>query len=246
MAETDERKSAECSVCHRYFEPETMRNCASLASGITALIQGDIPGWRPEGWICRGDLTQYRARYLERLLGAERGALSELDREVIDSFATGAPITEYIEPAFEERRTLGEQASDAVASFGGSWNFIGLFALVLVVWMGVNVAGVLGGGFDPYPFILLNLVLSCIAAIQAPIIMMSQRRTESKDRLRAENDYKVNLKAELEIRRLHDKIDHHMARQWERLVEMQRIQIEMLEEAATDQRAARGASPEEG
>ena len=116
------------------------------------------------------------------------------------------------------------------------------FCAVLVGWMAANTVAI-ARAFDPYPFILLNLVLSCVAALQAPIIMMSQRRQEAKDRLRAENDYKVNLKAELEIRHLHEKLDHLLARQWERLAEIQRIQIEMLEEMASDTRrgpSARG------
>ena len=114
--------------------------------------------------------------------------------------------------------------------------FILSFCFFLVCWMLLNVTGIVFAVFDPFPFILLNLLLSCIAALQAPIIMMSQRRQEAKDRLRAENDYKVNLKAELEIRHLHDKIDHQLARQWERLVEIQQIQIEMLEEATESRR----------
>jgi uncharacterized membrane protein len=119
-----------------------------------------------------------------------------------------------------------------VADFGGSWNFIGLFALVLVVWMAFNVWVASRAVFDPYPFILLNLVLSCVAALQAPIIMMSQKRQEAKDRLRAENDYRVNLKAELEIRNLHEKVDHLITRQWERLAEIQQIQLEIMQDLA--------------
>ena len=105
---------------------------------------------------------------------------------------------------------------------------------MLVVWIAVNALRGMAAAFDPYPFILLNLVLSCIAALQAPIIMMSQRRQEARDRLQAENDYKVNLKAELEIRHLHEKLDHQLQRQWERLAEIQRVQIELLEELAAD------------
>jgi len=101
---------------------------------------------------------------------------------------------------------------------------------VLVAWVAINIVGLMSRPFDPYPFILLNLVLSCLAALQAPIIMMSQGRKEAKDRRRAESDYQVNLKAELEIRQLHEKVDHQLARQWDRLAEMQQIQIEILEE----------------
>jgi uncharacterized membrane protein len=117
-----------------------------------------------------------------------------------------------------------------MAAFGGTWRFLALFAAVLVVWMAVNSALVLGGGaFDPYPFILLNLVLSCLAAVQAPVIMMSQRRTEARDRARAESDYKVNLKAELEIRALHDRLDRQVLLQSERLAAIETLLIEVLD-----------------
>jgi uncharacterized membrane protein len=140
-------------------------------------------------------------------------------------------LAENIETEFAERRTLGERMSDRLASFGGSWTFISLFGVVLLVWMGFNIVVVGVSKFDPYPFILLNLVLSCLAAIQAPIIMMSQKRQEAKDRLRSENDYRVNLKAELEIRHLHEKMDHLLTRQWERLAEIQQIQLDAMQEA---------------
>ena len=151
---------------------------------------------------------------------------------MLASLEAGETVAENIAAAYDERRTFGERAADALAAFGGSWAFILAFCAVLVVWMTVNVSGVLVRPFDPYPFILLNLVLSTVAALQAPVIMMSQRRVEEKDRLRAENDYKVNLKAELEIRHLHDKFDHQLARHWERLAEIQRVQLELLEELA--------------
>jgi uncharacterized membrane protein len=131
---------------------------------------------------------------------------------------------------FEKKLTFGERLSDRIASFGGSWRFIILFGAVLLLWIALNAVFLVNRGFDPYPFILLNLILSCLAAIQAPIIMMSQNRAEARDRLRAENDYKINLKAELEIRHLHEKIDHLLRRQYNRLFEIQQIQIELLEE----------------
>ena len=139
-------------------------------------------------------------------------------------------IAENTEEDFEEARTLGDQLSDRLASFGGSWSFLISFGFVLVVWMAVNA--ILGdkSAFDPYPFILLNLVLSCIAAIQAPIIMMSQKRQEAKDRLRSFNDYKVNLKAELEIRHLHEKMDYLLTRQLQRLSEIQQFQLDIMEQ----------------
>ena len=129
-----------------------------------------------------------------------------------------------------ENATLGERMADRVADFGGSWTFIILFFGILALWMGVNASFMLARPFDPYPYIFLNLMLSCLAAIQAPIIMMSQNRQESRDRLRSKNDYQINLKAELEIRQLHEKVDHLLKRQWERLMEIQEIQIELMSE----------------
>ena len=117
--------------------------------------------------------------------------------------------------------------SDGLAQFGGSWAFLIVFSGFLAVWMLFNsYRG--GAAFDPYPYILLNLILSTIAAVQAPIIMMSQRRQEEKDRMRSLNDYKVNLKAELEIRHLHEKIDHLINKQWQRLAEIQELQLEKI------------------
>ena len=165
-----------------------------------------------------------------RLLREEHGEFTELDRKVAESIANQETIAENVEQEFEQQRTLGERLSDGLASFGGSWAFLISFGVVLACWIALNIAIGTQKAFDPYPFILLNLLLSCLAAIQAPIIMMSQRRQEAKDRLRSFNDYKVNLKAELEIRHLHEKLDHLITRQWQRLAEIQRIQLEIMQE----------------
>jgi uncharacterized membrane protein len=125
---------------------------------------------------------------------------------------------------------MGQRMADRIAAFGGSWSFIISFAVVLFGWMAMNSWVLLAKPFDPYPYILLNLVLSALAAIQAPLIMMSQNRQESRDRARAQHDYQVNLKAELEIRQLHQKIDHMLSNQWERLVEIQAVQMELINE----------------
>ncbi len=157
-----------------------------------------------------------------------------MDRQVVDALAAHQIVTQNVAEDATGRRTLGDRVADRVASFGGSWTFILGFVGVLVLWIAVNLAHVFRQPFDPYPFILLNLVLSSLAALQAPVIMMSQRRQELKDRMRAENDYRVNLKAELEIRQLHEKIDHQLAHQWEKLAELQKIQIDLLEEGRHD------------
>ena len=160
-------------------------------------------------------LWQLGARpFLERMLIEERGELTRLDRAVIDSIDHRGTLTSDTEADFAERIGFGDRMADRVASFGGSWTFILSFLAVLVAWVVFNTVTILNAErFDPFPYILLNLVLSCIAAVQAPLIMMSQRRQEAKDRLRAENDYRVNLKAEVEIRQLHEKLDHLLIRQ---------------------------------
>lgn len=200
----------------------------ALAAGLAARH----PGLGPDALICRRHLTEERTRYVEQLLERERGEISALERQVVESLAREETVARNIESAWADTRTRGERIADFVAEVGGSWAFILGFFAVLTAWIGFNVLATGRAGFDPYPFILLNLVLSCLAAVQAPIIMMSQKRQEAKDRLRAENDYRVNLKAELEIRHLHEKVDHLINRQWERLAEIQQIQLEIMEDLA--------------
>jgi len=219
-----------CHVCERVFSPSKVRPWISVRPGVSELINQAKPGWQIGKYICREDLSTFRGEYVEALLEKERGELGELDRQVIESLQTGQLISQNLIEDDDETTTFGERMADKVAAFGGSWMFILSFLVVLIFWMTVNVVGLLTKPFDPYPFILLNLVLSSLAALQAPVIMMSQRRQETKDRQRAENDYRVNLKAELEIRQLHEKIDHQLAQQWDKLAEMQQIQIEILEE----------------
>src|SRR5881275_1220417 len=188
------------------------------------------PKWDGRGFVCFDDIGDCRRDYVKEVLQEELGELSALDQEVVESLREHEIITSNISKQFETKLTFGERLSDRIASFGGSWRFISLFGAVLFGWIILNGILLMNRGFDPYPFILLNLILSCLAAIQAPIIMMSQNRAEARDRLRAENDYKVNLKAELEIRHLHEKLDHLLSRQYNRLFEIQQIQIELLQE----------------
>ncbi|MBD3750321.1 MAG: DUF1003 domain-containing protein [Sphingobacteriales bacterium] len=130
----------------------------------------------------------------------------------------------------EKPKSFGERLSDQVAQFGGSWRFIIIFSIFLAAWMMLNVFFLKDKGYDPYPFILLNLILSTIAAIQAPVIMMSQNRKEDRDRKRAEDDYMVNLKTEIELRNLHEKIDLLMAEQMKNLFEIQQVQMDKIDE----------------
>jgi uncharacterized membrane protein len=212
------------------FAVSKLHKAGNLRPHLFEMIAEEIKTCSADSLICDEDLARFRRRYVEALLEEERGEITELDARVLDSFEKGTLTVQAGVPAAIERvETFGERVADRVAAFGGSWTFILSFLAVLILWMGINVVGLLALPFDPYPFILLNLVLSSLAALQAPVIMMSQRRQEDKDRLRSENDYMVNLRAELEIRQLHEKIDHQMASQWERLAELQQIQIELLE-----------------
>ncbi len=231
-------QTVECQVCKRQVAPAQATRGGALSHAIHELVARDCATWTPDGWICHDDLNKYRASYVEHILAEERGELSALDREVVTSLRAQEILARNLEAEFDTRRTLGERLADRVATFGGSWAFILSFCALMALWIAGNVM-LLSRPFDPFPFILLNLCLSCVAALQAPIIMMSQNRQEAKDRLRAENDYRVNLKAELEIRHLHAKLDQLLSHQWERLLEIQRIQMELLEELS----AKRGGKP---
>ncbi|BBO32289.1 hypothetical protein PLANPX_1901 [Lacipirellula parvula] len=197
---------------------------------IAALITADHPQWSTDQYICLDDLNRYRATQIEKSLTAERGELSALEQEVVDSLREHELLTENVDEEFAGQRTLGDRLSDQLAAFGGSWTFLIVFAAGMATWIGVNAVVLRNEAFDAYPFILLNLVLSFIAAIQAPVIMMSQNRQEARDRMRAEHDYRINLKAELEIRHLHVKLDELMSHQWERMMEIQQMEVELMTE----------------
>ncbi|MCA9028616.1 MAG: DUF1003 domain-containing protein [Planctomycetaceae bacterium] len=199
---------------------------------VFELIAKDHPNWNERSQICATDLNRYRSEYIEDTLEQERGELSELERRVVESLREHELLSANVNQEFDQQITLGERVADHVASFGGSWTFILLFTAVLTIWVAINSVAVMFRPFDPYPYILLNLVLSCLAAIQAPVIMMSQNRQEAKDRLRSEHDYRVNLKAELEIRHLHSKLDLLLTHQWQRLLEIQQLQTDLLGEIA--------------
>ena len=159
--------------------------------------------------------------------------IKKLHAIVEDAINEEALIINNLKHPDVELLTKGQKLSDSVALFGGSWKFIILFAIILAVWIFYNSTVANNIRFDPYPFILMNLILSCIAALQAPIIMMSQNRQEEKDRKRAENDYLINLKAEIEIRNLHQKINLLMEEQLKKLMETQAIEIKLLQDLHT-------------
>ena len=193
-------------------------------------IRKKYPEWSSEKFICAADLAEFRGQYVHSLLESEKGELSSLEQDVVRSLREHELLSSNIDATFEQKWTFGERLADKIASFGGSWAFLICFGVFLILWIGMNSLVLLWRPPDPYPFIFLNLILSCVAAIQAPIIMMSQNRQEDKDRIRSQHDYQVNLKAELEIRNLHEKVDHLLSHQWERLVQIQELQLELLSE----------------
>ncbi|HEX5652069.1 MAG TPA: DUF1003 domain-containing protein [Chitinophagaceae bacterium] len=166
---------------------------------------------------------------LEQILQSEDEQLQKLNSIVLQSIEEEKLLTHKLKEFEDASPSFSSRLADRVAAFGGSWKFILVFFLVLLTWIGVNIAGLVHP-FDPYPFILLNLLLSTIAALQAPVIMMSQNRKEAKDRQRAINDYLVNLKAEVEIRNMQQKLDLLMAEQMKTLFDIQKDQMNMMDE----------------
>lgn len=226
----NKKQCCQCAVCGKVFPLKDLVSGEVIRDVIIAEIVQEHPDWSATSFICRADLTEYRIKYVHSLLRSEKGELTDLEHEVIHSMQRHELITKNIETEFDQNWTLGEKLADKIASFGGSWTFLICFGVFLAGWIILNSVVLVLHPVDPYPFILLNLVLSCLAAIQAPIIMMSQNRQEAKDRLRSQHDYQINLKAELEIRHLHEKMDHLLSHQWERLAHIQEIQLDLLTE----------------
>ncbi len=223
-------KKYTCAVCSKCFCFSDVLPYDLVRPQISDMIKEENPDWGAKCYICQYDLSRYRSNYLKRAMLEEHGQLSNLDKEVLDSLKEHDILTEDVSKLFRKEESFGDRLSDAVARVGGSWKFIFAFLIFLVGWMLFNTYCLMTRAFDPYPYILLNLVLSCLAAIQAPIIMMSQNRHAAHDRIRDNDEYRINLKTELEIRHLHSKIDLFTKKQWERMLEIQNIQIELAEQ----------------
>jgi uncharacterized membrane protein len=217
-----------CSITQKSYDTKSLVLGANLRPHVFELIKFEHPDFTEASFIYIGELNKYRKKYLENLLKDEVGELSKIEQDVIKSINGNELLSVNVEA--DETTSFGGRVSDKVAEFGGSWTFIISFFSVGALWIIINSAIIFSNAFDPYPYILLNLVLSCLAAIQAPIIMMSQNRKESKDRKRSENDYKINLKAELEIGFLHEKLDHLLVQQNKRFIETQQIQMDLMED----------------
>lgn len=189
----------------------------------------------PDSQICRSCLNRERIALSIERLEKERGELTTLEAEIAKHATTHLSIARDADELFEHGKTFGQRIADRVAAVGGSWTFVIGFFVALLGWIAINVV-LSTRSFDPFPFILLNLVLSTVAAVQAPIIMMSQNRVAARDRAQADEDFRTNLKAELEIGSLHEKIDHLLHAQWEQLIDMQTTQLDLLQQLAEKRR----------
>ncbi|WP_420896729.1 DUF1003 domain-containing protein [Enterococcus malodoratus] len=184
-------------------------------------------------------LLNFRIQYLSQQLKKEDTASKQFDHELKHKIRTEHAHTKNVNDALKSKETVGQRVADGIAKFGGSWTFIILFILVLIAWIILNTLPLFFEPFDKFPYILLNLALSCLAAIQAPIILMSQNRQADRDRVEADNDYEINLKSEVEIHLLHEKINYLMDTKWQHLIELQQLQIELLQELTAEQQHAK-------
>lgn len=224
-------KTVVCQICKKTKSIKEVVPADIVRLSMAAVIKEFHPNFDNEGFICKSDLSEFRAKYVEKLFDKESGELSDVEKQVIENIKDQDIITKNLHDQYTTELSFWDKASDTIASFGGSWRFIGYFFSFMALWMIANgILFVYNKSWDPYPYILLNLILSCIASVQAPLIIMSQRRMEERDRARAESEYQINLKSEIGVRNLNEKMDHMLFKQWEKNTEIQKIMIELLEE----------------
>jgi uncharacterized membrane protein len=221
-------KTFRSDISNQEFPISEKVSAKTIRHSILNLIQKENPQFSHDSFLALSELNKYREKAISDYLVKEVGELSELEKTVLNSVTNNNTLTDKIDNDDKQTLTIGQRVADKVASFGGSWTFIISFGVFIAIWIFINIFWLINKGFDPYPFILLNLILSCLASLQAPVIMMSQNRQEEKDRERAKKDYMINLKSELEIRTLHEKIDHFIMDQQQELLELQKVQIEMM------------------
>jgi uncharacterized membrane protein len=222
-------REKECLVCKKTFPLQKVVPVDTVRESLLKALAKLNPGTSfDKGYICEEDLNKNRKEYFKLLINEEKGDLTEIENSVFNALHEQKVLTNRLIHPRRKHLTFGERLSDTIAEFGGSWTFIILFIFALAFWIVFNSSS--SAKFDPYPFILLNLFLSCLAALQAPIIMMSQNRQQQRDRERQVQDYKINLKSEVEIRILNEKMDKLLSHQWQRLLEIQEMQMDLMEE----------------
>jgi uncharacterized membrane protein len=221
-------KTFQSDISNREFPVSEKISGNMIRQSILDIIQKENPLFTPDKYLSLSELNIYREKYIEQYLNEQITDQTELEKTVLESLKDNTTLTDKIDAEDNQIMTIGQRIADKVASFGGSWTFIIIFGSFLFLWISLNLIWLANKGFDPYPFILLNLILSTLAAIQAPVIMMSQNRQEEKDRDRSKNDYMVNLKSELEIRMLHEKLDHLILKQQQEVIEIHKVQMDMM------------------
>lgn len=224
------RENVTCQICQKQKKTNEVIPAELVSEPLVDIIRKEYPKWSSSGFICISDLNSFRAKRVKDILESEKGEISNVEEQVLKSLKEHELLSRNVNTEFDQQLSIGERLADRLTKYAGSWTFIVIFAGIILLWIAINSYVLLSKPFDPYPFILLNLVLSFVAAMQAPIILMSQNREGAKDRLRAEYDYRVNLKAELEIRHIHEKLDYLLLNQWHKLLEIQEIQMELMEE----------------
>jgi uncharacterized membrane protein len=222
--------TGKCQITGQELPLDQLMPGLLIRDPIVKLIREDHPEWDANGYIAIDELKKYRYRYIESIITTEKGEISQLDQELLEKMKNSELLARNIYAADSENLTFGQRLSDHVAALGGTWGFIIGFGVFLSLWIATNVFWLTTNPPDPYPYILLNLILSCVAAIQAPVIMMSQNRQNVKDRQHAEHDYQINTKAELEIQQLHEKLDHLLMYQGQRMLEIQQMQMDAIDQ----------------
>ncbi|WP_429971443.1 DUF1003 domain-containing protein [Fructilactobacillus sp. Tb1] len=219
-----------CYIDHKEFPMNEGKLFKNIASPIRKMIRIKYPKIQNTDFVCNRDILYYELRHVDNLIQNDDKKINKLDRKLTKTMDNNEFEITDVNDVMKHSLTFGQRVSDGVARFGGSWTFIFIFVGILVLWMLLNSLELFGIHFDKYPFILLNLFLSCVAAIQAPIIMMSQNRSADLDRMNAENDYHVNLKSEQELRILHAKLDLLSREQVPHDMDIARIQLRMIGE----------------
>lgn len=223
-------KNKICVICGQHFSASEGLFLRDLNDRLKQQIMAETDFAKNSSFICLKDLQHVRIKNMQAVIDQDLDVDQRMNSELQKELSKDTYVIRNLNETVNGQLTRGQKMADAVAKFGGSWGFIITFCIVLVVWMTVNVVHLFGINFDPYPFILLNLFLSCVAAIQAPIIMMSQNRSAQRDRFDAENDYRTNTKSEMEIRILHKKIDQMNEVQWPHILDIEKLQIEVMGE----------------
>lgn len=224
------KKNQICAICGNRFTIMEGLFLRDLSDLLKQQVLKTNSYAKESSFICLKDMQKLRIARMQTIIDEDLKIDQQMSDELKKEMNKDTYVITNINDTIYGKRSTGQRLADAVAKFGGSWGFIITFTVILIIWMTINIVHLFGVNFDPYPFILLNLFLSCVAAIQAPIIMMSQNRQAERDRFDSENDYKTNMKSEMEIRILHQKLDQLNEVQWPHILDIQKMQIEVLSE----------------